>query len=682
MSYLVTSRKGIYLDFTKKLIDGKFFGLTHQGPIWYAFGTHANEITNPSFKGYVLQFEIDSNGNMMNQKEIITGLDNGVHQMCIWKDHLYILETYIQQITVLDLKDHSKKQVIHPFDRAISSWYSQKGYEGSFKKYLHANAITVQDDRFYIMCPHLKNAIIDGKPSQERHPSHILMFGPDWKVIDTFELGRFFCHDLVIIGHEIYFADATNTICKLNIVSRKVEEVWTVDQVSPDLRRICRGLSISEDGRVYIGTHNFEEKDLIVDVVNKKNIDVEQTPCCIKRIDGTDFNDETSHLKQSFTLSFPASFSQTTRNIFKELETVHKGNEKPGSEFKNLENFLNPDLSGTEDLPRDNATASIVLPGLSEKLPLPYYLVESGPFFLYPQGHIINWHTNKSQIETDEGLLNYRMYTVNTTGNSYFLYQHPNSGKIHALKDVNETSIVFNLQPMGRPFWHAVLTMSGSRLSFGVKFTKETLKTLAIEDIWNEKPATFRLIFKNEPNEFLGPKSIRDFLSENEVNQLRIRLQDFTLKDGLIGGRNVKSDVRRSKVHFIRKNLEFSNLYLKIFRHVQKFNNEFFKFHLSEIDEDIQYTEYDESYKGHYDWHVDCGYSNTRKLSLVVQLSDPSEYEGGELQVHNGESPHRTCTKEKGAMILFPSFLHHRVTPVTKGTRRSLVLWISGPPFV
>ena len=681
MSYLVTSRKGIYLDFTKKLIDGKFFGLTHKESIWYAFGTHANEITNPSFKGYVLQFEIDSSGNMVNQKEIITGLDNGVHQMCIWKDHLYILETYIQQITVLDLKDHSKKQVIHPFDRAISSWYSQKGYEGCFKKYLHTNAITVQDDRFYIMCPHLKNAIIDGKPSQERHPSHILMFGPDWKVIDTFETGRFFCHDLVIIGHDIYFSDATNTICKLNIVSRKVEEVWTVDPVSPDLRRICRGLSISEDGRVYVGTHDFEGNDFLVDVLNKKHIKVEDNPCCIKRIDGSDFNDETSHLKQAFTLTFPAEFSQPTRVIIKELVRAHKESERPGSEFKNLEKFLNPDLSKSEDLPRDDATKSIVLPGLSQKIPLPYYLTESGPFYLYPTGHIINWHTNKSQMESDEGLLNYRIYTVSTSGNSYFLYMHPISRKIHALKDIDGTSLVFNLSPQGRPFWHAVITMTGSRLSFGIKFTKETIKTLGIEDIWGREPEKFRLIFKDEPKEFLGPKSVRDFLSEHEVNQLRTRLQDFNLKDGVIGGGRI-NDLRRSKVHFIPKTLEFSGLYLKIFREIEKFNNDFFKFHLSEIVEDIQYTEYDESYKGHYDWHLDCGNSNTRKLSMVIQLSDPSEYEGGELQVHNGESPYRTCTKEKGAMIMFPSFLQHRVTPVTKGTRRSLVLWVSGPPFV
>jgi PKHD-type hydroxylase len=668
------------LDFTKKLIDGKFFGLTHQGPVWYAFGTHAKEITNPSFKGYILQFEIDSGGNMINQKEILTGLDNGVHQMCIWKDHLYILETYIQQITILNLKDHSQKRVIHPFDRAISSWYSKKGYEGCFKKYIHANAITVQDDRFYVMGPHLKNAIIDGNPSQERKHSNILMFGPDWKIIDNFDTGRYFCHDMVIIGHEIYFSDATNTICKLNIVSRKVEEVWTVDPFSPDLRRICRGLSISEDGKVFVGTHDFEGNNFLVDVLNKKQIQVEDTPCCIKRIDGTDFNDETSHIKEAFVLSFPADFSQPTRVIFKELVEAHRESKRPGSEYKNLDSFLNPDLSSGKDFPND-INPSIVLPGLSNKIPLPYYLVESGPFYLYPQGHVINWHTNKRQMEHDNNLLNYRIYTVNTDGNSYFLYMHPNSRKIHAVKDIDGTSLVFNLSPRGLPFWHAVLTMSGSRLSFGVKFANDTLRTLGIEDIWGEKPETFRFIFKDEPKEFLGPKSIRDFLSEHEVNQLRTRLQDFNLTSGKINDENYVESIRHSKVLFLPKTSEFCNLYIKIFKEIENFNKSFFKFQLTEIIEDIQYSEYDESYKGHYDWHLDnC--NNLRKLSIVIQLSDPSEYEGGELQVQNGESPYRICTKEKGALIVFPSFLNHRVTPVTKGRRRSLVIWISGPPFV
>ena len=73
--------------------------------------------------------------------------------------------------------------------------------------------------------------------------------------------------------------------------------------------------------------------------------------------------------------------------------------------------------------------------------------------------------------------------------------------------------------------------------------------------------------------------------------------------------------------------------------------------------------------------------TSSRKISIVVQLSDPLEYEGGELQISDGGT-NRVCEKTKGTIIIFPSYLLHRVTPVTKGTRRSLVLWVTGPPFV
>jgi PKHD-type hydroxylase len=72
--------------------------------------------------------------------------------------------------------------------------------------------------------------------------------------------------------------------------------------------------------------------------------------------------------------------------------------------------------------------------------------------------------------------------------------------------------------------------------------------------------------------------------------------------------------------------------------------------------------------------------SATRKLSLVMQLSDPYEYEGGELQLKTGHND-ITIPKQKGLVTIFPSFTLHRVTPLTSGTRRTLVVWVAGPPF-
>ena len=682
--YLVSSRTGIYLDFTRKIIDGAFFGVTHKDSIWYAFSTEEKDknVHNPTFKGYILQFEIE-NGEAVRQKRIIEGLDNGVHQICIWKDHLYILETYIQRITVLNLKNHSDTRHIFPFKKAICPWYFEKGYKGDWHGYLHMNAITVQDDRFYIMCPHLKNTIEGGEITNSKTISQIAVFGPDWKQIDVLDTGHYFCHDLVFVGHEIFFGDATNTIYKINIVTKEVKPAWTVDPVSPELRRICRGLSMSHDKQVFTGTHDFKNETYIVNVLTGEKIVKDVIPSFITRLDGMDYNYELSPLRKSFTLSLPSrEFNPHTRTIFNEISKLHPEVKRPGSDYPDMVSLLNPEING-EDL-QNNIQPSIVLTGLSKKISLPPYLVESGPFYLYPRGHVLNWHSNEKNMKDDQYLLNYRMYTVSTTGNSYFLYKHPISNKIHAIKDIDGTSLVFNLKPGGKKFWHAVVTMTGSRLSYGVKFCKDALSILGIENIWDSEPTDFKFIFRKPENSILGPKSIRGFLTEWETDQLRTQLQDCFMTDGELGTNNKHiPSIRRSKVYFLPKDYNFINLYIKIFNSVLKFNNENFKFDLYEFGGKIQYTEYDESYQGHYDWHLDIGENNfTRKLTVVIQLSDSSEYEGGELQVHNGQTPYRTCSKEKGSMIMFPSFLLHRVTPVTKGIRRCLVMWFTGPSFV
>ena len=103
---------------------------------------------------------------------------------------------------------------------------------------------------------------------------------------------------------------------------------------------------------------------------------------------------------------------------------------------------------------------------------------------------------------------------------------------------------------------------------------------------------------------------------------------------------------------------------------------------------EIQFTEYSEKDLGTYDWHHDTAWVSPklfrRKLSLVIQLTDPDEYEGGRFEISKDdctECPDPEKLKPKGTVIIFPSFLRHRVTPVTKGTRNSLVSWMEGPYF-
>ena len=74
---------------------------------------------------------------------------------------------------------------------------------------------------------------------------------------------------------------------------------------------------------------------------------------------------------------------------------------------------------------------------------------------------------------------------------------------------------------------------------------------------------------------------------------------------------------------------------------------------------------------------------SVRKISITVQLSDPSEYEGGELELWSGGSEESATKAYKGAgsVFMFPSYMLHRVTPITKGTRRSFVLWLGGSHY-
>jgi PKHD-type hydroxylase len=153
------------------------------------------------------------------------------------------------------------------------------------------------------------------------------------------------------------------------------------------------------------------------------------------------------------------------------------------------------------------------------------------------------------------------------------------------------------------------------------------------------------------------------------------------LKEGIVTN-HVDISYRNSKILWIKKNEESYPLYKDLVYYVKDANKDMWNFKINTFCEDLQYAEYDSENQGQYDWHLDIGEksSSTRKLSISIQLSDPEEYEGGELQFQTGRSV-RVAPKEKGTVIIFPSYFLHRVTPVTKGVRKSLVYWVHGEPF-
>jgi len=111
-------------------------------------------------------------------------------------------------------------------------------------------------------------------------------------------------------------------------------------------------------------------------------------------------------------------------------------------------------------------------------------------------------------------------------------------------------------------------------------------------------------------------------------------------------------------------------------------NREGFGFNLQPSFTEIQFTEYHGNVGGHYDWHEDNSAimkkPMDRKLSFVLQLSDPKDYTGGEFELHGDPLP-SGAYRQQGDALIFRSGLRHRVAPVTAGIRYSLVTWVHGP---
>lgn len=123
-------------------------------------------------------------------------------------------------------------------------------------------------------------------------------------------------------------------------------------------------------------------------------------------------------------------------------------------------------------------------------------------------------------------------------------------------------------------------------------------------------------------------------------------------------------------------------LYDLLFPLALEANEKLFHFDIDIVTDPIHYVIYPED-GGHLDWHMDTGaYGvNKRKIAMTVQLSDPSEYEGGEFEIWFGGKESVVVPREKGDVICFPAFCMHRVRPITKGQRKCLVFWTGGRPF-
>ena len=136
---------------------------------------------------------------------------------------------------------------------------------------------------------------------------------------------------------------------------------------------------------------------------------------------------------------------------------------------------------------------------------------------------------------------------------------------------------------------------------------------------------------------------------------------------------------RRATINWIPFN-KMQPMYDDLIYLIQKINRNHFGFSNIQITEKAQVSEYS---KGQfYHWHTDSTIDMdreppVRKLSMTLLLNDPGEFEGGNLEIAGKNMSHM----KQGHAVIFASFLQHRVTPVTKGVRKSLVVWFGGEPF-
>lgn len=182
-----------------------------------------------------------------------------------------------------------------------------------------------------------------------------------------------------------------------------------------------------------------------------------------------------------------------------------------------------------------------------------------------------------------------------------------------------------------------------------------------------------------------------DAFDQDELKKIQEYCDQYLTENSYVIGHDglpaKNRNVRVSDIKMHQPNEKNYWLFQKLLYISEETNNNFFNFELSGF-EFFQYTEYTGA-GSNYNWHIDMVYGEnlpkslqlTRKLSASLILSDPSEYKGGEFEIMTGGQEIEQIEQKPGSIIFFPSFMMHRVAPLTEGRRRSIVFWILGPKF-
>jgi PKHD-type hydroxylase len=177
-----------------------------------------------------------------------------------------------------------------------------------------------------------------------------------------------------------------------------------------------------------------------------------------------------------------------------------------------------------------------------------------------------------------------------------------------------------------------------------------------------------------------------------DIIEKDISVYDSSKTQSRLIGDNINESKRNSENTWIPTSYWLGGF---MWHYIQRANRENFLYDLTAIDnESMQYTFY--NIGQFYDWHTDSSLSShkkpenyeqslipapeyVRKLSVILQLSNETDYQGGNIELISDEGETYVAPKERGTIIVFDSRTKHRVTEITHGLRKSLVAWVVGP---
>lgn len=177
--------------------------------------------------------------------------------------------------------------------------------------------------------------------------------------------------------------------------------------------------------------------------------------------------------------------------------------------------------------------------------------------------------------------------------------------------------------------------------------------------------------------------SIPDAFSAGECEGIIAAIASSPTEEAMLVGHNREKKLRIAELVWMDEVDGLGWVMERLIELVRKSNTNQYDFDLREFAESPQVASYKASAGGHFAWHSDIGDGPTagkRKLTLVLQLSKPNSYEGGNLEIMPGAHALAT-SRAQGCVSIFPSYTLHQVTPVECGIRHSITLWAHGPAF-